>query len=143
MEWLGKSLLKISHHGYSELFMWLYVALLDVKLGLVSEIWHQNKIWQKKKIFFRQFHLSRFLAKSLRVNKTAMKNFLKNLSFGVGFSCRFRHSCIKLTHTTWVVSEARPQSWLKGCSGQLCMYVCTRMCFPHENNIYDMIWPHV
>ena len=56
------------------------------------------------------------------VNKPAIKKFLKNLSFGVDVKCRARHLCIKLTHTTWVVWEARPQSRLKGCNGQLCMY---------------------
>ena len=37
----------------------------------------------KKKIFLRRFALSRFLAKTLRVNKPVMKKFLKNLSSGV------------------------------------------------------------
>ena len=32
-----------------------------------------------------RFPLSRFLAKTLRVNKTAMKSFSGNLSFGVDF----------------------------------------------------------
>ena len=33
----------------------------------------------------RRFTLSRFLAKTLRVNKIAMKSFSTNLSFGVDF----------------------------------------------------------
>ena len=43
---------------------------------------HQNEI---RKVFLRQFSLSKFLAKSQRVNKIAMKSFSKNLSFGVDF----------------------------------------------------------
>ena len=46
------------------------------------QVRHQNKI---QKVFFPRFPLSRFLAKTLRVNKIAMKNFSKNLSFGVDF----------------------------------------------------------
>ena len=38
----------------------------------------------KKKIP-RKFLLSRFLAKTLKVNKPAIKNLLKNLSLGVDF----------------------------------------------------------
>ena len=37
------------------------------------------------KILLRRLSLGRFLAKTLRVNKIAMKSFLKNLSFGVDF----------------------------------------------------------
>ena len=40
----------------------------------------QNEIW---KIFLRRLPLSRLMAKTLRVNKAAMKKILKNLSFGV------------------------------------------------------------
>ena len=35
-----------------------------------------------KKIFLRRLLLNRFLPETLRVNAFAMKNFLKNLSFG-------------------------------------------------------------
>ena len=38
-----------------------------------------------KKIFLRQLTLSRYLAKTLRVKKIAMKSFSKNLSFEVDF----------------------------------------------------------
>ena len=38
-----------------------------------------------KKVFLRRFPLSKFLAKTLRVNKIAMKSFSKNLLFGVAF----------------------------------------------------------
>ena len=37
----------------------------------------------KKKIFLRRFPVSRSLAKTVRVNKPDMENFLKNLSFGI------------------------------------------------------------
>ena len=36
-----------------------------------------------KKIFIRRFPLTRFLAKTLKVNKSAKKKFLKNLQFRV------------------------------------------------------------
>ena len=41
-----------------------------------------------KKIFLRRLPLSRFLAKTLRVNKIAMKTFTKNLSFGIDFKLK-------------------------------------------------------
>ena len=79
------------------------------------------------KIFLQWLSLSRFLAKTQRVNKIAMKSLKKekkNSWLESTLNCRFRHSCIKLTHTTWVVWEDRPLSSLKLCNGQLCMYVC-------------------
>ena len=39
----------------------------------------------KKKIFLRRFPLSRFLTKTLSVNKNCHEKFFKNLSFGVEF----------------------------------------------------------
>ena len=60
----------------------LCVGLLGEKPGFESQARHQNKI---RKVFLRRFPLSRFLAKTLRVNKIAMKSFSKNLSFGVDF----------------------------------------------------------
>ena len=59
-----------------------YVGLLDEKPGFESQARHQNEI---RKVFLRRFPLSRFLAKTLRVNKIAMKSFSKYLSFGVDF----------------------------------------------------------
>ena len=44
---------------------------------------NEIKTKKEKKIFLRRFPLSRFLSKTLKVNKPAMKKFLKNLSFGV------------------------------------------------------------
>ena len=56
------------------------VGLLDVKPGFVSQVNpFQNEIW--KEYFFDNFSFSRFLAKTLRVNKPAMKKFLKKPSF--------------------------------------------------------------
>ena len=57
-----------------------------------------------------------------------MKSFCRS---ELTLNCRFRQSRIKLTHTTWVVWEAMPKSWLKGCNAQLCMYVC--------NNFYNFL----
>ena len=65
----------------------------------------------KKKIFFQRFPLSRFLTKTLRVNKLAMKKFPKKSII------RSRHLRIKLTRTIWVVWEAKSESWP-------IMYVC-------------------
>ena len=58
------------------------VGLLDEKPGSESQGRHQNEI---RKVFLRRFPLSRFLAKTLRINKIAIKSFSKNLSFGVDF----------------------------------------------------------
>ena len=60
----------------------MQVGLLDEKPGFESQARHQNEI---RKIFLRRFPLSRFLAKTLRVNKNAMKSFPKNFSFGFDF----------------------------------------------------------
>ena len=54
----------------------------------------------EKKIFLWRFPLSRFLSKTQRVNKIAMKSFSKNLSFGVDLNRRSRLLWIKLKHTT-------------------------------------------
>ena len=58
------------------------VGLSDEKPGFESQARHQNEI---RKEFLRRFPLSRFLAKTLRVNKIAMKSFSKNLSLGFDF----------------------------------------------------------
>ena len=52
-----------------------------------------------------RFPLSRFLAKTLRVNKPALKKFLKNLSFGFNVKLYF-HSCTKLTQTTFTLHSS-------------------------------------
>ena len=58
------------------------LQLLDVKPGFEPKARHQNKI---QKLFLRRFSLSRFLAKTLRVNKSCHEMFLKKLSFGMDF----------------------------------------------------------
>ena len=58
------------------------IGLLHEKPGFEPKARYLTKI---RKVFLRRFPLSRFLAKTLRVNKIAMKNFSKNLSFGVDF----------------------------------------------------------
>ena len=50
------------------------VGLKAEKPGFEPQARHQNKI---RKVFRRRFPLSRFLAKTLRVNKIAMKSFSK------------------------------------------------------------------
>ena len=55
---------------------------------------HQHKI---QKVFLRLFPLSRFLVKTLRVNKIAMKSFSRYLSTLNG---TYSLSYIKLTHIT-------------------------------------------
>ena len=54
---------------------------------------------------------------------SAQIKFLKICRSESMLNCRFRQSRIKFTHTTWVVWEARPYFWLKGCNGQLSVYV--------------------
>ena len=52
------------------------LAYYTQKPGFVSQVSHQK--WnKKKKIFLRRLPLCRFLAKTLRVNKAAMKKYLK------------------------------------------------------------------
>ena len=51
------------------------VALLDANVWV--RIPGQSSKMKYKKIFLRRLPLSRFLAKTLRVNKIAMKKFLK------------------------------------------------------------------
>ena len=70
---------------------------IDVKPGFVSQVCHQN---ENMKIFLRQLPLSRFLAKTLRVNKIAMRTFSKIFCLELTLNCRSHHSCIKLTHPT-------------------------------------------
>ena len=64
------------------LYFFQSVGLLDVKPGFGPQARHQNEI---RKIFLRRLPLSRFLSKTLNVNKIATKSFSKNLSFGVDF----------------------------------------------------------
>ena len=73
------------------------VGLLDEKPGFESQARHQNEV---QKVFLRRFPLSRFLAKTLRVNKIAMKSFQQICRSESALNCRSRHLCIKLTHTT-------------------------------------------
>ena len=54
--------------------------LLSPRITLIPG--HKSKR-NMKTIFLRQFSLSRFLAKTLRINQPAMKNFLENMSFRV------------------------------------------------------------
>ena len=58
------------------------VGLLDVKPEFEPQARHQNEV---QKIFLQRFPLSRYVAKTLRVNKISMKSFSKILSFGVDF----------------------------------------------------------
>ena len=72
------------------------VGLLDEKPGFESQARDQNKI---QKVFLRRFPISRFLAKTLSVNKIAMKSFL-NLSFGVDFKLQIPPLMYKInTHS--------------------------------------------
>ena len=50
------------------------VGLLDEQPGFEFQARHQNEI---RKVFLRRFPLSRFLAKTLRVNKNCHEKFLK------------------------------------------------------------------
>ena len=80
-------------------------SVLDVKFGCVLDI----KTKYLKKILLQWFPLSRFRAKNLKVNKLAVKEFLKNLSFGVFVKLYVPPLTYKkLTHITWVMWEARP-----------------------------------
>ena len=52
------------------------VGLLDIKPGFVSQVRYQNEIFLQK-IFLRRFSVNKFLAKTLRVNKPAIKKFFQ------------------------------------------------------------------
>ena len=98
-------------------------CLLDEKPGFESQARHQNKI---RKVFPWRFPLSRFLAKTLRVNKNChevSQNIYRSEST---LNCRFRHLCIKITHTTYVVGETRSiiLTWRVVMTNYACMYVC-------------------
>ena len=60
----------------------------NIKTNISSEV---------RKLFLRRFPLSRFLAKTLRKNKIAMKFKKKNCCSESTLNCRSRHLCIKLT----------------------------------------------
>ena len=74
----------------------IMVRFLDLKPGFELQARQQNKI---QKVFLRWFHLSRFLAKTLRINNIVMKNFSKICRSESTLNCGSRHLCIKLTHT--------------------------------------------
>ena len=67
-----------------------------LSLGSYPQVRHQNM----------KIKNCRFLAKTR--NKSAMKNFPNICNSESMLNCRFRHTCIKLTHTIWLVWEARP-----------------------------------
>ena len=69
------------------------LAYQTLKPGFVSQVSHQKKKYEK-------YFFDRFLAKTLRINKIAMKNFLKIRCSQSTLTCRSYHSRIKLTHTT-------------------------------------------
>ena len=75
----------------------IYIYRSDIK----------TKIWKYFFLFFR-FPLSRFLAKTLRVNRITMKTFSNICRSESSLNCGLCHSCIKLRHITWMVWEARP-----------------------------------
>ena len=70
-----KTILKSYIHAYIHSRRGLVGSgLLDVKPGFELQARHQNKI---QKVFLWRFPLSRFLAKTLRVNKNCHEKLLK------------------------------------------------------------------
>ena len=57
-------------------------GLLNVRSGFEPQARHRKR---KQKVLLRQLSLSRLLAKTLSINKIAMKNYSKNLSYEVDF----------------------------------------------------------
>ena len=80
------------------------------------------------KYFFGDFLAADFWQKLCEQIKTAMKSSSKICRSESTLYCRSRYSCIKLTHTPWVMWEA---DWLKVCNGELCMFVC----ISYKNNV--------
>ena len=60
-----------------------YLRFVSACCGLIKGI--RTVVSEYEKYFFGDFLSADFLAKTLRVNKIAMKSFSKNLSFGVDF----------------------------------------------------------
>ena len=68
-------------------FGWCVTGTLNFACSLVGSVLlirrkARVRFDKVQKVFLRRFYLIRFLAKSLRVNKIAMKSFLKNLTEG-------------------------------------------------------------
>ena len=57
----------------------------EINIYNMAQTRPHNKI---QKVFLRRFPLSRFLAKTLRLKKIAMKSFSNNLSFGNDFKLK-------------------------------------------------------
>ena len=75
-------------------------------------------------------YLSRFLAKTLRIIKAAMKSFSKICRSETTLNCRSRHSRIKLTHTTCVVEKVgRNPDWRIVMANYVCTYLCMILTF--------------
>ena len=95
--------------------------LFNEKPGFEPQARHHNKI---RKVFLRRFPLSRFLAKPQYI-RIAMKSFSKYLSFGVDFKLQVPPLMYKNnTHNICGVKNQVNNSNMKGCNGQLCVYVC-------------------
>ena len=73
-----------------------WLGLLDVRVKFKPQFRSSKRNY--KKYFFKDFFFSRFLAKTLKINKIAMKSFSKISRSKSTFNYRSRHSCIKLTN---------------------------------------------
>ena len=93
--------------------------------------WFKPNILNEMKyetIFLRWLSLSRFLAKTLRINKIALKSWSKIYRLETILNCRSCHSYIKLTHThiqhKWCEKLGRNPSWRFVISTYIYMYLC-------------------
>ena len=76
----------------------------------------QQAKWNMNKYFIWPLPFSRFLANTLTVNKIPIKGFSTISHSVLALNCRWCYTCIKLTYTTYLMCEARFQTWMKDCN---------------------------
>ena len=75
--------LEIMRESRIEVAIALYLVCWLIRRKAQVRIPGQTSKRNMKKLFLRRFPLNRLLAKTLTVNKPAMKKFLKNLSYKI------------------------------------------------------------
>ena len=100
-----------------------YVGLLGVKPGFEPQARHQNNM---QKVFLRRFPLCRFQAQTLRVNKIAMKSFLKICLSASTLNYRSRHLCIQI-YTHGMRNWVNNLDWRFVMANYVCYYILLRL----------------
>ena len=79
--------------------------------------------------------MQQFLTKTQREKIKLRWKVSQNFVVRIRVECRSRHSCIYLSHTTWVVWEATSYSWLKDCN---CITII--LCWTDQGRNSALIW---